>query len=207
MQKYRAAIVVAICLLVLSGLGTLAAWQIIRVNSEAPKAVVEEYSLGDTVKLEGSFLESTSEENTDYTICVNSAERMSYNEYIAKYGVNKKKTNKDGNDKSILCLNATITNTGTEMGCLSVYDMRLLPESKNTYYIAQESIWENSEKNLVTWPNLISVKPGTSYTVHVPFTVNTDDDLITKGYIEGKSFTLYLTDWPKSKRVLFELND
>ncbi len=93
------------------------------------------------------------------------------------------------------------------MGCLSIYDMRLLPESKNTYYIAQESIWKKSEKNLVSWPNLISVKPGTSYTVHIPFTVNTDDELITEGYIQGKSFTLYLTDWPKSKRVLFELDD
>lgn len=207
MRKHRMALIEAVCLLLILILGALAAWQIIRVNSEAPKAVVEEYSLGDTVKLEGSFLESTSEENTNYTICVNSAERMSYNEYIAKYGVNKKKTKKDGNDKSILCLNATITNTGSEIGCLSIYDMRLLPESKNTYYIAQESIWKKSEKNLATWPNLISVKPGTSYTVHIPFTVNTDDELIAEGYIQGKSFTLYLTDWPKSKRVLFELDE
>ncbi len=205
MNKKTKILLGLLCLIALIALGLMAAWQIAKVNEEAPRAQIEEYSLGETVKLDGSFLESTSEENKDYSVCINNAKRMSYNQYVEKYGTGKDQTIENGDDESIISLEMTITNNGNDLGCLSVYDMRLLPESKNTYYIAQESIWNKSEKKLPTWPNPIAIEPGSSYTVHVPFTVNTDDELITQGYIQGTDFTLYLTDWPTSKRVTFSL--
>lgn len=207
MSKKAEALLGSLCLIVLIGLALLATWQITKVNEEAPRAQIEEYHLGETINLDGSFLESTSEENKNYSICISRAERMSYNQYIEKYGNGKNKAVESGDDKSIISLEMTITNNGKGLGCLSVYDMRLLPESKNTYYIAQESIWNKSEKKLPTWPNPISIEPGSSYTVHVPFTVNTDEESITRGYIQGTEFTLYLTDWPISKRVVFSLEN
>lgn len=197
----------SLCLFALIALVLLTTWQITKINEEAPRAQVEEYHLGETINLDGSFLESTTEENKNYSICINKAEHMSLNQYIEKYGNDNNKIEENGNDKSIISLEMTIINKGKDLGCLSVYDMRLLPESKNTYYIAQESIWNKSEKKLPTWPNPISIEPGSSYTVHVPFTVNTDEESITRGYIQGTEFTLYLTDWPISKRVLFGLEN
>ncbi len=206
MSKLKRVCFSILCLACLITLSTLVAWQINQVNTKAPKAAIENYSLGEEIKLEGSFLESSSEENSEYSICVIKAERLSYNEYVGKYGLNTKKTKNNDNDKSIISVEMKITNAGNNKGSIDIYDMRLVPESKNTYYIPQETIWKKSEKNLTPWPNNISIEPGTSYTVHVPFTVNTDDEFITQGYIQGADFTLYLTDWPVSKRVMFSLD-
>lgn len=203
----RKRILISILAVVILGAASVFAYlRICDVNSNLPEATIEEYSLGEPVKLDGSFLASTAEENKDYELTVIGAQRMSYNDYVSKYGSKKTQTEKGLDDKSIIDVELKIRNNGSKLGCFSLYEMRLVPEQKNKYYIAQDSILKKSIETAPKWPNPISTEPHSTFTIHVPFTVNSDDETITKGYIEGREFTLFLTDYPVSKRVTFSVD-
>lgn len=203
----RKRILVSVLAVMILGAASIFAYlRICDVNSNLPIATIEEYSLGEPVKLDGSFLVTTEEDNKNYELTVISAERLSYNEYVSKYGKGKTQTKEGQNDKSIIDVELKIRNNGSKLGCFSLYEMRLVPEQKNKYYIAQDSILQKSIKAAPKWPNPISTEPHSTFTIHVPFTINSDNEAITKGYIEGKNFTLFLTDYPVSKRVTFAVD-
>lgn len=179
--------------------------RIYQVNAEAPSIPIKTYSLQQEVPLNGAFMNSHTEGTDDYSITITNAKRMSYDEYISEYGIKGKP--KGFNDKSIICVEAKIENKGKKQGGISIYNFRLVPETNNTYYIPEESLWKTSEKHLPDWPNPISLTPHSSYTVHIPFAINSVGDDLYKGYIKGTNFNLFVSDSPVSNRVNFDLQD
>lgn len=170
------------------------------VNTNLPRIPEETYETGEWVPLEGAFQDSTSSEDTsDYSIKVVSAEVMTRNEYLEKYGG----TTLDDRDgaRCVVDVTLVIRNDGTEQGGLNVFQMVLTPARGNEYLICdvmnEEALWPQVESGADT---TVSIKPGTEYEVHIPYVFNGGEEVYERE-VNDRDFTLLLSRMPVRKMV------
>lgn len=170
------------------------------VNTNLPRIPEETYETGEWVPLEGAFQDSTSSEDTsDYSIKVVSAEVMTRNEYLEKCGG----TTLDDRDgaRCVVDVTLVIRNDGTERGGLNVFQMVLTPARGNEYLICdvmnEEALWPQVESGADT---TVSIKPGTEYEVHIPYVFNGGEEVYERE-VNDRDFTLLLSRMPVRKMV------
>ena len=131
----KAVVVLGICVIAV-GIVMRIAW----VNDTALKLpAVETHEMHENVSFDGAFLSFASENTSGYSVNVTNAEKMSYNEYIERYGLDKSKTFEGLDSLSLICLEIEVGNIGNSDGGIFLFECNLVPERKNTYYIADTS--------------------------------------------------------------------
>lgn len=177
--------------------------RIVSVNAHAVTVPVEHYSMNEWVSLDGTFFQSAeSEYKEGYSIKIDSAKRVSLNEFIAEHCLDRVTPEMDFAEESIIDLEVSIKNEGNEHGAIELLPMILVPERKNEYYIWNADVWEMSEptsKDLLAF----AVKVDTEYTTHIPFTRNNvsgDTTSLTIPILDN-SFELTLSNGPVKKVV------
>ena len=147
------------------------------INDTALKLpAVETHEMHENVSFDGAFLSLASENTSGYSVNVTNAEKMSYNEYIERYGLDKSKTFEGLDSLSLICLEIEVGNIGNSDGGIFLFECNLVPERKNTYYIADTWLWAESEPAITDGSmRYIKIAPDSTYTIHVPYKTNIRD--------------------------------
>ncbi len=176
------------------------------VNDAALKLpAVETHEMHENVSLDGAFLSFARENTSGYSVNVTNAEKMSYNDYIERYGLDKSKTTEGLDSLSLICLEIEVSNIGNSDGGIFLFECNLVPERKNTYYIADTWLWAESEPSITDGSmRFIKIAPDSTYTIHVPYKTNIRDEEGQTEYkkvIEDSEFNLYLSNMPVRKEI------
>ena len=197
----KAVVALGICVMAV-GIVMRIAW----VNDTALKLpAVETHEMHENVSLDGAFLSFARENTSGYSVNVTNAEKMSYNEYIERYGLDKSKTVEGLDSLSLICLEIEVGNIGNSDGGIFLFECNLVPERKNTYYIADTWLWAESEPSITDGSmRYIKIAPDSTYTIHVPYKTNIRDEEGQTEYkrvIEDSEFNLYLSNMPIRKEI------
>ncbi len=153
----------------------LVAARIAWVNTRALTYPTAHHPMGEWVELDGAFIyERDSESTDDYSLRVDSAELLSYNEYVERYGDDPSKLQPENaayNTKSILCLNVDLRNQGKD-GQFFIGEAKVLPAGAIKALRLDRQLWMESNKNIDEALMYISVYPNTEFTLHIPFITN-----------------------------------
>lgn len=157
------------------------------------------HGIGEWVELNGAFC-STSDENTKgYAIRLNKAQIVSYNEFI-EYADDGSQAIEGLDVPSIVDLDVTLRNNRSEddeKGSLFVFGMYLVPARLNDYLIRDESLLSMTQKAMRDSGNpglTLSIRPGTTYNLHLPYTINDFSTTSLHGTDVGYRFTQPLMD-------------
>ncbi|MBY4797508.1 hypothetical protein K6V98_03940 [Collinsella sp. AGMB00827] len=161
------------------------------VNRVAPTYPSEVHSLGEPVALKGSFAEYEYEHTDPYEITVTGASRMSVNEYISRFAPDSSLRAPDYNyiasdttdfdQVNLVVLDIVIRNDGTggeESGYLDSLGWSLLSEAQRHLWLRVDSELFNLSVSQIEGAFQLSVKPGTEFTVHVPFSTTERDGFL-----------------------------
>lgn len=184
----------------------LLGFRIWHVNSTAIKMAsdnVEHYQMGEWVQLNGAFLANIKENTDGYAIRVNSAELISYNEYIERYALDPTRTVDGLDEKSVICLDIDVKNEGNDNGAILLFECKLIPERKNTYYLYSSELWAESvplSKGTVT----LAIRADSEFHTMIPFRIN-DTDLVNytayRSPIPDTDFELTISNSPVRKVI------
>jgi len=171
---------------------------------------VERYFMNEWVDLNGAFLNTSTENTQGYSMRVTKAELLSYNGYIVKYGIDKDRKIDGLDELSLICLEIEIRNVGNEDGRILIFECKLIPDRKNTYFIPSTALWAESESTLPKDGSIrvLAIKKDSEYTVHIPYKINVKD---LENYTEYKkpmrdtSFELVISNSPVRKVIVIEL--
>ncbi|RDB69875.1 hypothetical protein C1876_05645 [Eggerthella sinensis] len=202
----KRAIIVASILALVCAVGV----RIYFVNANATAIEVEHYGMGEWVDLDGAFIYKRDIENTQgYSIKVNSARLMSYNEYIEEYGQDEGNTVEGLDGQSVVCLEVEAKNVGNEDGAIFIFDCKLIPKRKNDYFMYARHLWEESEPNAKDAFHLRLAKDS-EYTTFIPYKVNINDEenqIEYKQPITDASFEFIVSNAPVRKVIDVSLSD
>lgn len=187
------------------------------VNAHAyPMPEVVHHAMGEWVELDGAFVEERNAESTEgYAVRVTGAERLSYNEYLERYGVKGTEPLAGLTEPSLVCVTLEIRNTNSETGGLQLESMHLVPERKNEFFRADMALLAETEEGLSADGLLfgVAIRPGTEYVVAVPYvhqdgTTQYEGRTISAAYlrpIADTRFELVLTKLPVRHVIDIEL--
>ena len=170
------------------------------VNATAlPVAEQVWHSMGEWVELDGAFCSSFEEHTEGYAIRLNESRLVSYNEFI-EYANDGSHPIAGLDVPSIVDLNVTLRNNqgeDDEKGTLFVFGMNLVPERLNDYLIVDGDLLGSTQKAMRDSGNpglTVNIRPGTTYDLHLPYTVNDFSTVSFNGTDVGVRFTRPLTD-------------
>lgn len=198
------------------------AWRIHDVNARAIRYPTERYGIGDNVPLEGGFFADATENTDGYSLRIDGAQAMSYNDYVRTYGVEGAQTVEGLDEASIICLTVTITNDSDktpDQGGFNISLMSLVKPDGSGLMRVDTKLWSQAEPGLAESPYAAStgVLPHTSYTTHIPLSAGllTRDTLADQASggvdaeyrqpVEPGSYDLYLSVMPTRKLVTFDV--
>ncbi len=179
------------------------------VNESMPRIPVETYGAGEWVALDGAFQELANEQTKGYSLRVDSAKVVSYDEYLRAHGVEPAEPSKFGDAKSVVDVAISVRRDASSSGDggLNMFDMVLVPARKNEYFMVSIgggeegcALWPQVQKNAGFW---VSIRPGTEYTMHVPYVINSSGARIFKNPIEDRDFELVASRMPVQKLIRF----
>jgi hypothetical protein len=170
------------------------------VNTSYPTIDLEYYEMGEWVALDGAFQDGTTSENTrDYSLMVESAEVMTYDEYLEKYGVEASGTH--GDARCVVDVTLRIRNDGTEQGGINIFQMVLTPVRGNEYLICdvmnEDALWPQVEAGA---DSSVSIRPGTEYVTHIPYVFNGGTEVYEREIMDTE-FTLLASRMPVRKMI------
>ena len=159
----------------------LLAGRIWYVNAHAQTIPSNTAKLGDSVPLEGAFAEYAYENTGGYLVKATKAERMSINEYIDLYSTDQsvltdylsnEHYTTDRDLKTLIVVDLEIRNNKTaddDRGYLNSIGWSVKSAAAPEIWIRTESTLLESSIPQAEGAFQLSIKPGTTSTVHVPF--------------------------------------
>lgn len=171
------------------------------VNEALPQIPLEYYEVGEWVELEGAFQSSSSEGTQGYSLMVESAEVVAYNEYLEKHGGELSSADEPGGAHCVVDVAVRIKNEGNGEGALNVFQMVLVPERSDEYLICDvisaRALWPQVQEGAGM---SVRIRPGTEYVVHIPYVFNGMDEVYERE-VEDRSFTLLVSRMPVRKMI------
>lgn len=155
------------------------------VNAQAVTVPTAHYQMGEWIDLSGSyFFDLAGEDMEGYSLRINSAEALSYDEYVSRYAKEQPDpeaatrdrsqavptVSDDPDQKTIVVLEYEVKNEGNDAGGIGLYQESLIPVRKNDAYKMDRYLWLLAEPQMKD-SNVggIGLKKDTTYTTHVPF--------------------------------------
>lgn len=190
------------------------------VNASAFKYPQQLHEMGECVELDGAFAEYSYENTDGYAVKVGSAKLMSQAEYLDAYaaeGGDYEPSTFDTTDadaKTLAVLDVSISNNKSPeeaRGYLDSLGWSLLPEDHKELWLRVDNALFDASVPQLEGAFHLSVKPGTSFTVHIPFSVTESNSFPAKAdgshrvELERGAYVLTLTNMPTRHQVRIEL--
>lgn len=189
------------------------------LNSNPPTYPRVDHSMGEDIELDGAFAEFAYENTDGYSIAVTNAERMSPREYLDRYarGPSVPENPYDSTDeeaKVLIVLDIEIRNdkkSSEDRGYLDSIGWSLIPEEKKERWLRVDSSLFGLSVPQIEGAFQLSVKPGTEYTVHVPFSTSIYDEFPAsagmghKPLLDSGSYDFFVTNVPTRHVVTIDV--
>lgn len=154
-----------------------------QVNSKSSTYRVETHKIGELVELNGAFAEYATENTNGFSFLIQSAELMSVNEYVSQYAKSDDISNNpldstDLNAKTLVVLEIVIRNQKSEeaeRGYLDSLGWSVIPSAHKERWLRVDSTLFNLSVPQLEGAFQLSVRPGTEFTVYVPFSTTVLD--------------------------------
>lgn len=156
------------------------------VNARAERLDVRTHEVGESVNLDGSFLEYASESTEGYSIRVIGARIMSAREYAEAYATVEKPNEKlatiaqamgagesEGeaalNEKTEIVLDIEVTNEGNKNGYLMALSWRIIPDcTRDVAFQPDFTLWSLANPAMGEQIGF-TIREGTSMRLQIPF--------------------------------------
>ena len=180
--------------------------RVLYVNIYTPKVETVTYEIGQWIDLSDTFLDSKrSEQREGYSVNVKRAELLSYNEFVSRYGHEKDQI-AGLDEKNVVDVELEIKNVGNEDGYISTLLCNMISESKN-YYLNRDIILFNMSQPGINDFGIISIRSDSEYTTHIPYTLNTGDDMVRfEKPLSDKHFEFVFSNAPIRQVVNIQLD-
>lgn len=196
---------VAIAVVAAVAVAALAA-RIYWVNTNLPQIPNEYYDQGEWASLDGAFQIDSQENTNGYSLMVQSAKLMTYDEFVETYrtedaDVAAQPAGTHGDAHCVVDVELHIRNEGNSDGVLDAFQMVLVPARGNEYLIADimndAALWPQTQRGVGMQ---VSTRPGTEYVAHVPYVFNsTENAYLTE--VTDTDFTLLVSRAPVRKMI------
>lgn len=162
---------------VIAAMGLFAA-RVSFVNENALSYPVMRHALGREVDLEGSYAEYKTENTDGLSLTVEGARRMSCNQYLEKYASDPSSyypllgDETDMEELTLLVLDIEIANNkqgDEDKGYLDSIGWSVVPDRARELWLRVDHSLFGASVPQIDGAFQLSVKPGTTFTVHVPF--------------------------------------
>lgn len=189
------------------------------VNGEQLPYSVSVHKVGDTVQLQGAFAEYSYENTDGFSFTVQSAELMSINEYVDRYSkdgalpdLSYDTTDRDA--ATLAVLDIVIRNDKSEndeRGYLDSIGWSLIPRNQKERWLRVDNQLFNLSVPQLGGDYRLSIRPGTEYTIHVPFSTTVTDGFPSqtglghKPTLESGDYDFIATNLPVRHIVKVEL--
>lgn len=190
-SRCRVLVVLAAAVAMALGVGIRAwwLWDTAIIYPERAHETSEEVILG------GAFFDMAELEPTkDYRVTVRGARLSSFNEYVREHGAEGSETREGFDEKSVVDLELEISNVGTEDGGFAIGYALLV--NGGDYLMPNSDLWSLGESAVEPGQLMVSVRPGTSYVTHVPYTVNDVGDARYAKPLAKRDYKLLLSEIP-----------
>jgi hypothetical protein len=217
MASKKFAVIGAACAIVTCTFAARIAW----VNINAQDVVEETSAINEQVDLAGCFAEDIDESTDGLSVELTSAEIMSAQEYVDRYAQDDidlllktddmyAVTPQNINDKSVLVLGLTFSNTENSDGFFSAISWRVLAQNAPDVCIAPDwDIWRYANEGMEGQTSF-KIRTNTSLSIYVPFCAQSPTGFM-ESYLEGTrrtldpgAYGLILTNSPIRKTIKFE---
>lgn len=205
-HKIRRKYTVPLLFLMLIGLFiVLCVCSAVRTNRDKISQQVETYSMGETVDIGKNFFSDSVEDPGGYTIRVNSAELVSYEDLLASCGIDPVDLGFSGEvpvPQYTYMVNVTISNEDNETGAIMVLNYALHNQSLKIpvdYYL-----WGLMDKSFSGEPGF-RLQTNSEKNVMIPFTpmaldTRTNNEEITRR-MESETFFFCVSEFPVRKQI------
>ncbi|MFC2706111.1 MAG: DUF5028 domain-containing protein [Olsenella profusa] len=199
-RRVRRIILAFALLVVASGIVTRIAY----VNSTMPKIPQESYDEGEWVALDGAFQDVNSENTQGYSLKVEGATLCTHDEYLTKYGVTPDEPGKYGGAQCVVDVEIHVRNEGNDSGGLNMFEMVLVPTRANEYLLYDSDLWAQVQRG---GGDAVSIRPGTEFVMHVPYTVNSNEAGKYADAIRDRDFNLVVARMPRRMTIAVHVSE
>ena len=169
------------------------------INTNLPSIPVEYYQMGEWVSLDGAFQDGDREQTQGYSLMVESADVVTYDEYLERHGVTP--TGTHGDARCVVDVTLRIKNGGSDQGGINIFQMVLTPARGDEYLIcdimSDDALWLKTEPNA---DSSVSIRPGTEYVTHIPYIFNGGEEVYGRN-ITDHDFTFLTSRMPARKMI------
>ncbi len=204
-------------LLVVAALGVVGV-RIWWTNESLPRIPAEVYEQNEWVELDGAFQNTTKEETDHYSLMVEGAQLMTYDEYLETYGTEEATSGMEGlmprsplgehgDARCVVVVALRIRNDGSELGGVNMFQMALVPERANEYLMCdvmnEGALWPQVQQGA---GKTASVQPGTEYLAHIPYVFNGGTEVYWRE-VTDRTFTLLVSRMPERKMIKVTISE
>lgn len=176
------------------------------VNAKAEPLPVRVFQKNEEVPLEGDYMMSLEESTAGYSVCLQEAEHLSYEEMMRRYDMPADYL-AERSQFDVLLLRLKITNTDSEGGFLFIREFRVLNRWGNMDYGIDKTLLSITEPTIGE-SSIIAIWPDTEYVLTLPYSLD-------KKSIDGQNemdvkadspYALRVSAYPVQKRIQFPIS-
>ena len=189
----------------------LCIWGAVQTNRNKISPQVETYYVGETVDIGKNFFADSAEDPSGYTIRVNSAELVNYEDFLSSNGGNVADLYFSSGypaPKYTYLVNVTICNEGNETGAIMALNYALYNQSLKIpvdYYL-----WGLMDENFSGEPGF-RLRTNSEMNITIPFTPMTSDTGINNEKItqrmESEEFYFCISEFPVRKQIQIRVSE
>lgn len=218
MRKRHRVLTALFAVAVLVAVATLVSVRIWWVNVSAYQLPVEHYGMGEDIALEGSFLGQRIEDTEGYDVVVQGVQRMSFNDYLDRYGVEGTTYalsdymiadgGMDGTD--VVVVDLLVANPGGSDGYVAALNWRLVAQDVASPLLPNLDLLRTSEPSITG--GYFAVAPAANHLLHVPFNLQAKGPYFAPGAemhyreVPAGAYTFNVANYPVQKTVEFMLS-
>jgi hypothetical protein len=172
------------------------------VNMAVELPLEESYEEGEFVEIGDNYFYQEREKNTGYGIKVISSKFVPYADYVAAYGQDETYLDEGYRPEYVLDIELTIRNSNTDEEVGRGFDfVQMVAIASNEIFQVNNELWTLVRPDLAGELG-IRVRPGTEYTVHLPYTRPASMDRVSSPKkLLTKDFHLLLSLYPTKKVI------
>lgn len=196
-----------VALLLCLGLVLAVAVRIWSVNAHAFAVNEKVYQMGEWIPLEGDFFYSEEEGTKDYSVRVSSAEVLSYEKFMSKFGKTEDYL-ASANQHDIIMLKVDFRNDGDVQGGAFIRDSNLLNQYRSAVYNKDDEYMKIANDTFTPDTFGITVSPHTQASMYYVYTTAERTDGVS--YLDElsgqKNTKMYLVVSLYPTQKLIEIN-
>ena len=201
-KKTKKLVIISVLILALIG----ASVKIVTLNINAERPVIEQYQMGEFVPLEDNYHDFSDENMQGYEIKVNSAEVLSYEEFLLKHNLKHEDIPVEEYSelpKYVYDLNITIKKTvvtDLDYEGISLASTRLY-SNNDTFQISDELFGALYPHLYLSWG--LKLRPSSEMQIHFPYVpLPINEPYYTIDSIKKTNFSLRICQYPVQKKIL-----